>query len=86
MNQWPNYQSTRQTSACSVAWERTWLSPITVVTIAAPSPVVTLTLSPPIKLQTRMYHIMFLLPYLERESVRSGERGEGIMTWARNRK
>jgi hypothetical protein len=30
----------------------TWLSPPTVVTIAAPSPVVTLTLIPPIMLQT----------------------------------
>lgn len=37
--------------------------------MAAPSPVVTLTLMPPIMLQTRIYQIMFLLPYLSVGSV-----------------
>lgn len=42
----------------------TWLSPIAVVTIADPNPVVTLTLMPPIMLHTMMYHNMLFLPYL----------------------
>ena len=45
-------------------WWRTWLSPIADVTIAAPSPVVTLTLIPPIMLHTPMYHNMLFFPYL----------------------
>ena len=44
----------------------TWLSPIAVVTMAEPKPVVTDTLIPPIMLQTMMYHSMFFLPYLTR--------------------
>ena len=44
--------------------KRTWLSPIAVVTIAAPKPVVTLTLMPPIILHTEMYHNMLFFPYL----------------------
>lgn len=43
---------------------RTWLSPITLVTIADPSPVVTLTLIPPIMLHTMIYHSMLFVPYL----------------------
>lgn len=43
---------------------RTWLSPCTLVTMAAPRPVVTLTLMPPIMLQTMMYHSMLFVPYL----------------------
>ena len=35
-----------------------------VVTMADPNPVVTLTLMPPIMLQTMMYHNMLFLPYL----------------------
>jgi len=41
-----------------------WLSPMMVVTIAAPRPVVTDTDKPPIIEQTEMYHIMDCLPYL----------------------
>ena len=41
-----------------------WLSPYAVSTIAAPRPVVTLTLIPPIMEQTRMYQNMLLSPYL----------------------
>jgi len=44
--------------------EQTWLSPLTDVTIAEPRPVVTLTLSPPIILQMRIYQIMFFFPHL----------------------
>lgn len=40
------------------------MSPIAVVTMAEPSPVVTDTLMPPIMLQTMMYHSMLFLPYL----------------------
>ena len=47
---------------------RTWLSPIAVVTIAEPRPVVTLTLIPPIILHTMMYHSMLFLPYLQEHS------------------
>ena len=43
---------------------RTWLSPCTLVTMAAPRPVVTLTLMPPIMLQTMMYQSMLLVPYV----------------------
>ena len=43
----------------------TWLSPMAVVTIADPNPVVTLTLIPPIMLHTMMYHNMLFLPYLQ---------------------
>lgn len=46
--------------------EPTWLSPMTEVTIADPNPVVTLTLMPPIILQTMIYHSMVFLPYLRR--------------------
>jgi hypothetical protein len=49
----------------------TWLSPIAVVTIAAPRPVVTLTEMPPIILQTLMYHNIFFFPYLEHKLVYS---------------
>ena len=47
--------------------------------MAEPRPVVTLTLIPPIILHTRMYQIMFLLPYLNEGGVRFGvgERGYG---------
>ena len=45
--------------------ERTWLSPMTDVTMAEPKPVVTLTLIPPIMLQTMMYQSMLFLPYLD---------------------
>ena len=45
----------------------TWLSPMAVVTIAEPKPVVTDTLMPPIMLHTIMYHSMVFLPYLEAE-------------------
>lgn len=41
---------------------RTWLSPCTLVTMAAPRPVVTLTLMPPIMLQTMMYQSMLFVP------------------------
>lgn len=41
-----------------------WLSPIAVVTIALPRPVVADTLIPPIMLQTMMYQSMLFLPYL----------------------
>ncbi len=44
--------------------KRTWLSPMAVVTIADPKPVVTLTLIPPIMLHTIMYQSMLFLPYL----------------------
>ena len=43
---------------------RTWLSPMAVVTMADPRPVVTDTLMPPIMLQTMMYQSMLLVPYL----------------------
>ena len=45
----------------------TWLSPMAVVTIAEPKPVVTDTLMPPIMLHTMMYHSMLFLPYLDAE-------------------
>ena len=41
-----------------------WLLPWAEVTMAAPSPVVTLTDSPPIMLHTLMYQSMLFLPYL----------------------
>ena len=41
-----------------------WLSPMAVVTIALPRPVVTLTLIPPVMLHTMMYHSMLFFPYL----------------------
>ena len=37
------------------------------MTIAAPKPVVTLTLIPPIILQTMMYQSMLFLPYLDHD-------------------
>jgi len=40
------------------------LSPLAVVTIAAPRPVVTLTEIPPIILQMEIYHNIFFFPYL----------------------
>ena len=46
--------------------KHTWLSPMAVVTIAEPRPVVTLTLIPPIILHTMMYHNILFLPYLPR--------------------
>jgi hypothetical protein len=42
----------------------TWLSPWALVTMAAPRPLVTLTLIPPMRLHTPMNHIMFFSPYL----------------------
>ena len=56
---------------------RTWLYPMTEVTIAAPRPVVTLTLMPPIVLQTVMYQIILFLPYLTEDGVRGGRGGGG---------
>jgi hypothetical protein len=45
-----------------------------VVTMAAPRPVVTLTLIPPIMLQTAIYHSMLFLPYL----VQASENGKEL--------
>jgi hypothetical protein len=58
-----------------------------VVTMAAPRPVVTLTLMPPIMLQTAMYHSMLFLPYL---IYVSGLREKGMVnggpTWVQSKK
>ena len=45
------------------------MSPLAVSTIAAPSPVVTLTDMPPIMLHTKIYHNMLFFPYLTIQNI-----------------
>ena len=58
----------------------TWLSPIAVVTMAEPKPVVTDTLIPPIILHTMMYHSILFLPYLWPPRERMGDHGKQLVS------
>jgi hypothetical protein len=61
---------------------RTWLSwKYNDSTIAEPKPVVTLTLMPPIILQTMMYHIMLFDPYLKSSISDCNSRGRQRALW-----